>query len=172
MTRNLMRCLLPAPLRKNSACTTTSFYTTAWDVVGVSAWLPHVYDAPFADPSALPTVLLCERLVETVTVALLCGDGGDETLCGYPWHRALEGVERWRTVSVWLRRSALLALVHRTNGLDIRASSLPRGIDRISGRSCVQGFSSTMSRHLPIAGRIHFPISVITCASGRPNFVM
>ena len=115
MTRNLMRCLLPAPLRQNSACTTTSFYTTAWDVVGVSAGLPHVYDAPFADPSALPTVLLCERIVETVTVAL-CGDGGDETLCGYPWHRALEGVERWRTVSVWLRRSAVLALVHLTNG--------------------------------------------------------
>lgn len=44
--------------------------------------LPRVYDEPFGDASAVPTLLLSEAAREHVTVALT-GDGADELLGGY-----------------------------------------------------------------------------------------
>lgn len=43
------------------------------------------FDEPFADPSAIPLMAMCEEAVTHVTVALT-GDGGDEPFVGYPWH--------------------------------------------------------------------------------------
>lgn len=44
--------------------------------------LPRIFDEPLADPSAIPTVLLCRLARKDVTVAI-CGDGGDEVFAGY-----------------------------------------------------------------------------------------
>lgn len=44
--------------------------------------LTEIFDEPFADSSALPTLALCEMTRRFVTVALT-GDGGDELLAGY-----------------------------------------------------------------------------------------
>ncbi len=70
-------------------------YVDASDALDVVAQLPHLYDEPFADTSAIPTYLVSKFAREEVTVAL-SGDGGDEMLGGY--NRHISGPKAWKTV--------------------------------------------------------------------------
>lgn len=71
---------------------------TEWRVTDADARalvpdLATVHDEPFADASAIPTLLLVRRAREAVTVALT-GDGGDELLGGYTRYDDWQRVER------------------------------------------------------------------------------
>ena len=55
---------------------------TSEDIVKLISKLVKVYDEPFADSSALPSLLLNSITKQYVTVAL-SGDGGDESFFGY-----------------------------------------------------------------------------------------
>lgn len=60
----------------------TEMHVTPDDVLRAMPELHKCWDEPFADPSELPTMLLCGQARRHVTVAL-SGDGGDEVFGGY-----------------------------------------------------------------------------------------
>jgi asparagine synthase (glutamine-hydrolysing) len=68
--------------------------------------LVRMYDEPYCDTSALPTLRLAELARQDVKVAL-AGDGGDELFAGYRWHGVWARQQRMRSVPGPVRRGVL-----------------------------------------------------------------
>lgn len=87
-------------------------HIVAADSIDLIERLAEIYDEPFADSSALPTLLLSQWTQQSVTVALT-GDGGDECFGGYDRYRAALLAERFERAPLVLRRliGAAAALV-------------------------------------------------------------
>jgi asparagine synthase (glutamine-hydrolysing) len=95
-------------------------------------------DEPLADPAALPLFELARHAREHVTVAL-CGDGGDETLAGYPRY-AVDGLLRpYASLPSWLTQNAVPAAV----GLLPEPTWIPEDRNFITGLKRLGQFSST-----------------------------
>ena len=88
----------------------TEFQVTSTDALELVPRIPEIYDEPFADPSQLPTILVCALARRHVTVALT-GDGGDELFAGYRRYASTERI--WgavRRLSPAARRQLSAAL--------------------------------------------------------------
>ena len=89
--------------------THTTFKLTRDELAENYTRLLAATDEPFADSSALPSFILCERTRKHVTVAL-SGDGSDEVFGGYQKHQA---ELRWRSPGAAERAVIALAPLWR-----------------------------------------------------------
>ncbi len=85
-------------------------YLKGSDSLAVIPELIEIYDEPFADISAIPTLMVSRFARRDVTVAL-SGDGGDEMLGGY--NRYTAGPALWRRLGwmPWPVRATLAKLI-------------------------------------------------------------
>ena len=74
----------------------TELVLTEPELAAVVPRVPELFDEPLADPSQIPTFLVCQLARREVTVAL-SGDGGDEVFAGY--NRYIKGTAALRAAA-------------------------------------------------------------------------
>jgi asparagine synthase (glutamine-hydrolysing) len=136
----------------------TRFDLRVDDALDLVPDLGRFYDEPFADPSQLPTLLMCREARRHVTVAL-SGDGGDEAFGGY---------RRYTAGTTLSRRLLPLPLGVR------RAAA--RALDAVPGRMW-DGIESGAQRLRPrsagsgLGTRAHKLAGMLTAASSREVYM-
>jgi asparagine synthase (glutamine-hydrolysing) len=81
------------------------------DILNNLPMLIKVFDEPFGDNSALPTLLVNNKAKEFVTVAL-SGDGGDESFLGYGHYESIRKYKWIMNLPYCLRKIILIPIVY------------------------------------------------------------
>lgn len=93
----------------------TEIKCSAKDALDMIPLLVKAYDEPFADSSALPSLLLNKVTKQHVTVAL-SGDGGDESFLGYNHFGSLQKFIEIKRIPFLLRKPAGVLINRIANG--------------------------------------------------------
>jgi asparagine synthase (glutamine-hydrolysing) len=110
------------------------YYCKQQDAKDILPLLPDIYDEPFGDSSALPTILLSQFACQSVKVAL-SGDGGDEVFGGYERYSTIinlkekisrfpKSASKFASVLINLMNPEFLFASTEKNNLSKRASNL------------------------------------------------
>jgi asparagine synthase (glutamine-hydrolysing) len=137
----------------------TELHVTGEDALRVIPDLPRIYDEPFADPSQLPTTLVCRLARSAVTVAL-SGDGGDEPFGGYGRYRRVR--DRWARLDAWplvTRRAAATVRDWQPAG-----STLARRLDGVEVADLMELYARERSRS-------NLPTELVPGARSLPDLV-
>jgi asparagine synthase (glutamine-hydrolysing) len=112
---------------------------SASDMLNVLSNFYRVYDEPFGDSSAIPTILLAE-MVKGHAKVCLSGDGGDELFYGYNWFRQIERLRSLYSLPGYLRKPLFnLLLKHRYHGTVLEGLKENSFSDAMG---CMSAFSS------------------------------
>ncbi len=90
----------------------TECYCTNQDMLDLVKELPLIYDEPFGDSSAIPTLLVSKLSKEKVSV-VLSGDGGDEAFVGYSKYFVLEKIANLQSSKI--KKTILKILISLIN---------------------------------------------------------
>jgi asparagine synthase (glutamine-hydrolysing) len=134
----------------------TELYVGPDDSLALVPELPQIYDEPFADPSQIPTALLCRLARQSVTVAL-SGDGGDELFAGYQRYR--RSLDRWLRLQPWpaTARKSAKALTGTLNG---RLNG-PKWLSKIARRTDGIGAADALDLFVGERTRIEDPARLV-----------
>ncbi|HST07391.1 MAG TPA: asparagine synthase (glutamine-hydrolyzing), partial [Gemmatimonadaceae bacterium] len=95
----------------------TELLLSGEDALAVIPRLAEMYDEPLADPSQIPTFLVCQLARKDVTVTLT-GDGGDELFGGYNRYiggeQLIAGLQGWPRTVRRISASGVASLSSRT----------------------------------------------------------
>jgi len=146
------------------------------DALAVIPRLATIYDEPFGDPSAVPTVLVSEVARRFVTVCL-SGDGGDEVFAGY--NRHVLGPMLWRRLGALpspARRAAAAALLSPPRAVWDRAGALlPARVrvrnpaDKVEKLSRLLGCTDVAGVYKSLAGQWDDPAGVVLGSKEPPT---
>ncbi|NEW60640.1 asparagine synthetase B, partial [Sulfurovum sp. bin170] len=92
----------------------TEYYCTADDMLKLVDKLSYHWDEPFADDSALPTMIVSQLAKKDVSVAL-SADGGDEVFFGYSKYFAIKKIEALRKSKFRFRYRVLKIVANTLN---------------------------------------------------------
>lgn len=82
----------------------TSYYCTEQEMIDVLPQLPYFYDEPFADSSAIPTILV-SRIASKEVKVVLSADAGDEVFGGYNRYDYASKIDRITKSPKWLKKT-------------------------------------------------------------------
>jgi asparagine synthase (glutamine-hydrolysing) len=105
-------------------------YCTQQDALKIIPTLSEIYDEPFGDVSAIPTILVSQMAKKEVTVAL-SADGGDEIFAGYgKYQRALK-YEKYADMNFASKKLGSLVL-NSVKGLNVLGFNKTEQITRVN----------------------------------------
>jgi asparagine synthase (glutamine-hydrolysing) len=144
----------------------TELYVGPEDSLALVAELPEIYDEPLADPSQIPTALVCRLARNSVTVAL-SGDGGDELFAGYQRYR--RSFDAWQRLRSWPAGARMATEALTATLADRRAA--PRWLSKAARRSAGLGAADALDVFVAERTRTTDPARLVRGARAVPHLL-